>query len=52
MPRDIDLSFVLLGAGLALSFGQLSNLKMVFKNTTLLHRSKSQLDTSTDDELL
>ena len=52
MPRDIDLSFVLLSAGLALSFGHLSNPKMVFKNTTLLHQSKSQLGTSTEDEVL
>ena len=52
MPRDIDLSFVLLGAGFVLSFAQLSDLKIVFKNTSELHESKTQLDTSTDDELL
>ena len=52
MPRGVDLSFVLLGAGFVLSFAQLSDLKIVFKNTAQLHESKTQLDTSTDDELL
>ena len=43
MPRDLNLSFGLLEAELVLSIGQVSHLKMLFKNTTLLYRWQSQL---------
>ena len=52
MPRGVELSFVLLGAVFVLSFAQLSDLKIICKNPAELHESKTQLDTSTDDELL